>query len=75
MRKKLALLKEALQGRFRPHHQFMLSQILTHLDFLDEAIEQLSKEVEEQVAPFFREIELLDTIPGVGPEGSRVDNS
>ena len=65
LRKKLPLLREALQGRFRSHHQFMLSEILVHLDFLDEAIERLSKEVEDYVAPFFQEIELLKTIPGV----------
>lgn len=65
LRKKLALLREALNGRFRPHHQFMLGQILAHLDYLDEAIEQLSQEVEDYIAPFFQEIQLLDTIPGV----------
>jgi transposase len=65
LRKKLGLLREALNGRFRPHHQFMLGQIVAHLDYLDEAIEQLSQEVEQHVDPFFQEIELLDTIPGV----------
>jgi transposase len=65
LRKKLPLLKEALQGRFRPHHQFSLGQILSHLDFLDEAIEEVSKEVQNRIGPFLREIELLDTIPGV----------
>jgi transposase len=65
LRKKLNLLREALNGRFRPHHQFMLGHIIAHLDYLDEAIEQLSKEVEEQINPFFQEIQLLDTIPGV----------
>jgi transposase len=65
LRKKLNLLREALNGRFRPHHQFMLGQIIAHLDYLDEAIEQLSKEVEQQINPFFQEIQLLDTIPGV----------
>jgi transposase len=65
LRKKLDLLREALNGRFRPHHQFMLGQILAHLDYLDEAIEQLSQEVEDYITPFFQEIQLLDTIPGV----------
>ena len=65
LRKKLPLLQQALNGRFRPHHQFLLGQILAHLDYLDEAIEQLSQEVEEHIAPFFQEIELLKTIPGV----------
>lgn len=65
LRKKLSLLREALQGRFRPHHRFMLEQILSHLDFLDEAIERVSKEVENRIVPFQKEIELLKTIPGV----------
>jgi len=65
LRKKLPLLREALQGRFRLHHRFLLGQILSHLDFLDEAIEELSKEVENRIVPFSKEIELLDTIPGV----------
>jgi len=65
LRNKLSLLKEALQGRFRSHHRFLMGQILSHLDFLDEAIEEMSKEVEKRLAPFFQEIELLKTIPGV----------
>jgi transposase len=65
LRKKLPLLRKALEGRFRPHHRFMLGEILAHLDYLDEAIERLSQEIEEHIAPFFPEIQLLDTIPGV----------
>lgn len=65
LRKKLSLLKEALRGRFRPHHQFLLGQIFSHLGFLDEAIEEMSKEVESRIVPFLKEIELLKTIPGV----------
>ena len=65
LRKKLPMLREALNGRFRPHHQFMLGQILSHLDYLDEAIGELSKEVEARIAPFAPEIELLKTIPRV----------
>jgi transposase len=65
LRKKLSLLREALKGRFRPHHGFLLGQILSHVDYLDEAIEQLSKEVENQIVPFSKQIDLLKTIPGV----------
>jgi len=65
LRNKLSLLKEALEGRFRPHHRFLLGQILSHLGFLDEAIGEVSKEVENRLAPFSEEIELLKTIPGV----------
>ncbi len=65
LRKKLPLLREALPGRFRAHHQFLLAQILSPLDFLDEAIEQMSTEVENRMVPFSKPIELLKTIPGV----------
>ena len=65
LRKKLPLLQQALEGRFRPHHRFMLRQILSHLDYLDEAIETVSREVETHVSPFSEELKLLDTIPGV----------
>jgi len=65
LRKKLPLLKEALQGRFRPHHRFLLGEILVHLDFLDEAIERLSQEVVNRTVPFSKVIELMDLIPGI----------
>ncbi len=65
LRKKLPLLREVLRGRFRPHPRFMLEQILSHLDFLDEAIERVTREVETRIVHFQKEIELLRTIPGV----------
>lgn len=65
LRKKLPLLREALHGRFRPHHQFLLEQILSHIDFLDEMIESVSKEVENRMGPFLKEIELLKTTTGI----------
>ena len=65
LRKKLPLLRQALEGRFRPHHRFLLEQILSHLDFLDESIERMSEEVTRRTGPFVEEIELLKTIPGV----------
>lgn len=65
LRKKLPLLREALQGRFRPHHRFLLEQILSHIDFLDEAIESVSKGVEDRIRPFLKEMTLLTTMTGV----------
>lgn len=65
LRKKLSLVQQALEGRFRSHHRFMLGQVLSHIDYLDEAIETVSKEVENHIAPFSEQVQLLDTIPGV----------
>ena len=65
LRKKLPDLRKALESRFRPHHRFMLEQILGHLDFLDEWIVRISEEVASRLDPYCRQIELLRTIPGV----------
>jgi transposase len=65
LRKKLPALKEALEAHFRSHHAFIASEILTHIDYLDEAIERLSGEIERVTSPFAEQVALLDTIPGV----------
>jgi transposase len=65
LRKKIPALREALVGRFDTEHALIVSQILAHIDFLDEAIDQLSAEIEERIAPFARQRDLLMTIPGV----------
>jgi transposase len=65
LRKKLPDLKDALTGRFSSHHALVVGAILSKLDFLDELIQSLSEEIEVVIAPFERQVELLDTIPGV----------
>ena len=65
LRKKLPELKKALEGRFRAHHRFIVAEILTHLDFLDEAIERVSQEVSNRIAPFSKKVELMDLVPGI----------
>ena len=65
LRTKIPQLKHALAGRFGAHHALLVGMILSHLEFLDEAIEHLSTEIEEVIAPFEAEVELLTTIPGV----------
>jgi transposase len=65
LRTKIPALQEALEGRFDSEHALIVSQILAHLDFLDEAIDRLSAAIEEQIAPFARQRDLLMTIPGV----------
>src|SRR5437667_3260878 len=73
LRAKLPALREALAGRFRSeHHGLLVAQILAHIDYLDEAIATLSARIEEAIAPFSRERELLETIPGVARLGAEV---
>jgi transposase len=72
LRKKIPALREALVGRFQDEHALIVGQILAHIDFLDEAIDRLSAEIEEQIRPFAAQRELLMTIPGVKQRAAEV---
>ena len=72
LRKKIPALREALVGRFEDEHALVVSQILAHIDFLDEAIDRLSDEIEERIAPFAPQRELLMSIPGVKQRSAEV---
>jgi transposase len=65
LRGKLPALRQALQGRFRPHHAFLLEQILAKIDFLEEIIAACSARIGEQLIPFVGPMARLQTIPGV----------
>jgi transposase len=72
LRKKIPALREALVGRFADEHALIVGQILAHIDFLDEAIDRLSAEIEEQIRPFAAQRDLLMTIPGVKQRAAEV---
>jgi transposase len=65
LRKKIPILQAALEGRFTKHHAVMVSQMLGHIEHLEDAMATLSRELEERLEPFRGQIELLKTIPGV----------
>ena len=64
LRKKLPELQRALEGRFRPHHAFLIEQIPPKIDFLDEALQRLTTELDRRLVPFEPMLTALDTIPG-----------
>jgi len=59
-------LQKALDGMVSSHTRFMLSVQLAHVDTLDEAIENLSDEIEARNRPFEQALQRLQNIPGVG---------
>lgn len=65
LRNKKEELEGALEGRFRPHHARLLTQILAHIEFLEESIAECEAQIEVICRPFDEEIALLDTEPGV----------
>jgi transposase len=72
LRAKLPELREALEGRFSGHHALMVGEMLSQIDHLDETIARLSERIEELIAPFSSEVELLQTIPGVDSRSAQV---
>jgi transposase len=72
LRAKLPQLREALEGRFTDHHALIVGEMLGQIDHLDETIARLSERIEEQIAPFSSEVELLRTIPGVDSRSAEV---
>ena len=72
LRKKLPDLQAALFGYFSPTNRIMVSELLAHMDYLDEAIERLSQQIEAALRPFAERVDLLDTIPGVNRRTAEV---
>src|SRR3954452_3678902 len=67
MRLKIPELRLALEGGFSEHHALLLRMLLDHIDHLTAAVDRLDAQVKAEIAPFAKAVELLGTIPGVGP--------
>jgi transposase len=65
LRAKRAELAQALEGRVKAHHRFLLTELLCQIDSLDETIERFNTEIGAYCRPFEEAVGLLDTIPGV----------
>jgi len=60
-----AKLVEALTGRIKSQHRFLLRLHLGQIDALDRATAEIDAEIEANLAPFRDAVKLLDTIDGV----------
>jgi transposase len=65
LKKKREELEEALEGRIRKHHRFLLKLHLDQVDALNESIAQIDAEVGRVLEPFRYAVELVTSIPGV----------
>ncbi|WP_074956919.1 IS110 family transposase [Alicyclobacillus macrosporangiidus] len=72
LRSKIPELTKALNGRVNLHHRKMLQRCLEHLEFLEKSIAELEADMEQYFAPYQKQEELLQTIPGVGIHVARV---
>ncbi len=72
MRDKRDQLAKALEGRVKPHHRFVLTELLCQIDSLDESIARFDQQIQDYCAPFEAAVTLLDTIPGVARQTAEV---
>jgi transposase len=67
-----AELAQALSGRIRAHHRFMLRLHLGHIDALDKAIADIEREVGLGLEPFRQAARLLSSMPGLSQISANV---
>jgi len=72
LKAKIESLQQALLGRVTDHHRFMLRMHLEHYEQLEVMQGEFTRRIEEKLAPFASEVELLKTIPGIGERTAEV---
>ena len=72
MRRKIPDLVEALTGHFDDHHALLVGAMLHRLDHVEAALVELDARIAVAMTPWAHQIELLQTIPGVGLKTAQV---
>lgn len=65
LKNEIPQLEQALAGRVRDPHRFLLAEFLEEWDWFEQRIARLEKEIDQQVRPFGPTIALWQTMPGV----------
>jgi transposase len=72
MRRKIPDLAQALTGTFEAHHAQLAKSMLRRLQLVEQALAELDAVIAEACRPWAHELELLETIPGVGETVAQV---
>ncbi len=65
LKSKEADLVKSLQGRLSDRHRFLLKKIQNHIQWLENHISEIDRQVEKAMIPYKEQWQLLQTIPGV----------
>lgn len=71
LREKLPQIKEGLKGTTRDHHRKIIKLIYEHLKYLEKEQEEIEKLIDNACEKYKKEIELLDTIPGIDKDSAK----
>lgn len=72
IRSRVPGLVDALNNRLRRHHREMIRFSFKHLEYLEHTILDVEVIIEQCLNPYKQDIELLDSIPGVGHTAAAV---
>jgi hypothetical protein len=72
MRRKIPDLAQALTGTFDAHHAQLARSMLRRLELVEQALAELDAVIAEACRPWQHQLELLQTIPGVGETVAQV---
>jgi transposase len=72
LRAKRDQLAEALRGYCTSHHSFLLTEYLSQMDYLDEAVDRVSAAIDPHLVADQEAVALLDTIPGVSQRTAEI---
>jgi transposase len=72
MRRKIPELAQALDGHFDAHHARLARSILARIDQVQAALIELDEVIGIEAAPWQHQLDLLQTMPGIGPRVAQV---
>ena len=71
LRRKIPEIIEALkEHRMSDHHRLLIGQALKHMQFIEEMVDDLDKEIQEKLRPYQKQVELACTVPGIGSDSA-----
>lgn len=65
LKSKILQLEQALEGRVREHHRFLLAEYLDEWEALGERIRRMEAEIDKHIGPFESAVTLWQSLPGV----------
>lgn len=65
LRKKKEQISDSLFGTITPHQMDLIRDCWEHMEYLEKSLENLEERIDEHLASYREEYELLQTIPGV----------
>jgi len=72
LRWKMPQLTESLVGRFDDHHALLIGGMLQRLAQVEASLKDCDAQIAAEIAPWAHQMELLQTIPGVGVKTAQV---